>query len=138
MNVHGIRDYTLVSGACLLLNNAILIAMDRAGSSLPAAVSLSFVIVVVVSYVLHSRFTFGAALRLTSFAQYAIAMAANIPLTFAMLWFWGRFVGLRVEFAAPIATGCMASLNYVLCRFTMSGRGRASPKPLPAGPMVQR
>ena len=138
MNVHGIRDYTIVSVACLSLNNAILIAMDRAGASLAAAVSLSFVIVVVVSYVLHSRFTFGAALGITSFVQYATAMAANIPLTFAVLWFWGHFVGLRVEFAAPIATGCLASLNYVLCRFTISGGGRASPKPPPTAPMVQR
>lgn len=121
-----LRDYALVSGFCLLLNNAVLIVMDRAGAPLPASIALSFAIVVVVGYGLHGRVSFREALDLRGFARYALAMSANIPLAFATLWLWRDLVGLRVELAAPLATIGMTAINFALCRFAVFGRRRAS------------
>ena len=124
-----LRDYALVSGFCLLLNNAVLIGMDRAGASLSASIALSFAIVVVVGYGLHGRVSFRGSLDLRGFARYALAMSANIPLAFAALWLWRDLVGLRVELAAPLATGCTTAINFALCRFAVFGQKRASTGP---------
>lgn len=131
-----LRAYALVSGVCLLLNNAILIAVDRTGAPLPASIALSFAIVVVVGYGLHGRFSFRDTLDLSGLARYAVAMSANIPLGLVALWLWRDLVGLPMELAAPLATGCMTSVNFALCRFAVFGRRRASAGHSPATPPV--
>ena len=50
--------YGGVAGLCLLLHNVTMIAADRAGAPLIAAVLLSFVLVALTGYALHSRLTF--------------------------------------------------------------------------------
>ena len=116
------RDYALVAGVCLIINNAILIAIDWTGAPLASSIGASFVVCAVVGYVLHSRVSFRRNLEVGAFARYVVAMSANVPLTFAALWLWRDFAALRIEIAAPLASISTTLVNFVLCRFAVFGR----------------
>ena len=123
MNLRRLRDYTLVSGFCFLLNNLILIGMDRAAAPLPLAIAASFLVCVIVGFVLHGRFSFHQPLESAAFARYVGAMSLNVPLAFASLWLCRHL--LRMEFAAPLATTATTLVNFTLCRFAFFGRREA-------------
>ncbi len=114
--------YGAVSGSCLLLHNATMIAADRAGAPLLAAVLLSFMLVALTGYALHSRWTFRQPLRLRALLRYGLAMSANIPLAYVTTWVWHTPVGLPMVWAAPLASGCMVAVNFVLSRWAIAGR----------------
>ena len=112
--------YLAVSGICLTLHNAVLIAGDAVGVPLWATVLLSFALVTSTAYALHGLFTFRQPLAVSRYARYAVAMSANIPLAFVTTWLWHVPVGLPMAFAAPLASGCMVALNYVLGRWAIT------------------
>ena len=122
-----VRGYALVSGVCLLLNNAILILMDRAGAPLPGSIALSFATCVIVGYMLHARVSFRRPLEIAAFARYLVAMSANIPLAFATLWLWRDLAGLPIELAAPLASGSGVLVNFALCRFAVFAHAEVLP-----------
>src|SRR5271155_4063132 len=95
--------YASVSGLCFLMSNAILIAGDSAGFSLSLSIGLSFLLVVVTGYLLHSWVSFRQPLSLTAFGRYALAMSLNIPLAFVAIWLSRGVVGLPMLWAAPLA-----------------------------------
>ena len=111
--------YMTVAGFCLVLHNVILIASDSIGIPLWLAVLLSFTAVASSGYVLHAIFTFRQPLAVSRFARYAFAMSANIPLAFVTTWLWHVPVGLSMPLAAPIASGCMLAVNYLLGRWAI-------------------
>lgn len=114
--------YAFVSGICLLLSNAILITMDAAGYSWAIAVMVSYSIVVVAGYVLHSMISFAQPMGPASFGRYAIAMSVNIPLAFLTVWFWHKAMALPMLWAAPLATACSMVANYILTHWAVSNR----------------
>jgi putative flippase GtrA len=114
--------YGAVAGLCLLLHNATIIAADHAGAPLLAAVVLSFALVALTGYALHSRLTFRRPMGLRAFLRYALAMSANIPLAFVTTWVWHTPVGLPMVWAAPLASGCMLAFNFALSRWAITGR----------------
>lgn len=111
--------YLSISGFCLLVTNGALIAADRVGIILWLAVLLAFAVVASAGYLLHAMFTFKQPLGFKRFARYAVAMSANIPLTFVTTWFWHIAMGLDMTLAAPLATGCMLALNFALGRWAI-------------------
>ena len=127
MTPQAIVTYLGVSGICLLLNNAVLILADAAGFMLLVSVVLSYSVVVVTGYLLHSRVTFRQPLGTMAFTRYSLAMAANIPLLFTATWLWRNFVGLPMSEAAPLATGCMVIVNFALGRWAISGSKPLAP-----------
>ena len=112
--------YVLVSGFCVLLHTANLIVADKIGIPLGLAVLASFVIVACVGYVLHGIFTFRQPLAAARLVRYSVAMSANIPLAYITIWIWHVGVGLPMWIAAPIASGCMLGLNFVLGRWAIA------------------
>ena len=114
--------YGAVAGLCLLLHNATIILADRAGAPLLAAVLLSFVLVALTGYALHSRLTFRRPMRLRALLRYGLAMSANVPLAFVTTWVWHTPVGLPMIWAAPLASGCMVAVNFALSRWAITGR----------------
>jgi putative flippase GtrA len=114
--------YGGVAGLCLLLHNATMIAADRAGAPLIAGVLLSFVLVALTGYALHSRLTFRQPMGVRAFLRYGLAMSANVPLAFATTWVWHAPVGLPMVWAAPLASGCMLAFNFGLSRWAIAGR----------------
>lgn len=125
MKTQPLIGYAIVSGICVSLNNIILIVADRAGISLAGAILLSFGIVVIVGYTLHSFATFRQPLRLGAFGRYAASMAINIPLAAGALWLCRQPIGLPMAYAAPLATGGTMAANFMLSRWAISMRSDA-------------
>jgi putative flippase GtrA len=108
---------------CALLHNAIMIAGDWAGLHYVASSFVSFAIVVVVGYWLHSGWTFpGAARGRTPFARYALTMAANLPLSVAGMFVLVDLAGLPVSLAAPAVTVLLAAFNFLGGRWALRAR----------------
>ena len=120
--------YGAVAGFCLLLHNVIMIVTDRAGMPLLPAVLLSFLMVGLTGYALHSHLTFRKPMRLRALLRYGLAMSANVPIAFVITWFWHVFAGMRMVWAAPIASACMVMVNFVLSRWAVVGHARAELK----------
>lgn len=112
--------YGLVSGICLVLHNAIMIAGDRIGWTLATDIIVSFIFVALTGYILHSMLTFREGVSLSRFLRYAFAMSANIPMAFLATLFWRKFAGLDMIFASPIATACMVIMNYFLSQWAIA------------------
>jgi putative flippase GtrA len=121
--------YAIVSALCWTLSNAVLIAGDWANFPLSLSIGLSYSLVVVTGYVLHTLVSFKQHLALSAFARYAVAMSLNIPVAFAAVWLWRDSVGLPMLWAAPLATLCSTAINFVLSRWAISGRLETLTKP---------
>jgi putative flippase GtrA len=122
--VRSLVRYALVSGTCLVAHNAIMVVCDALGRSMYFGAAVSFVCVVFLGYALHSRFTFTSSPTWPSFVRYVLAMAANLPLSIALLWVSFRGFGLAMWLAAPLATGGMVVANFILSRWAMTPRAR--------------
>jgi putative flippase GtrA len=109
--------------ACALLHNAIMIGGDWAGLHYVASSFISFAIVVLVGYWLHSGWTFpGAERGGVTFARYALTMALNLPLSIAGMFVFVDLVGLGVPIAAPTVTVLLAAFNFVAGRWALRVR----------------
>ena len=108
---------------CALLHNAIMIGGDWLGLHYVAASLVSFAIVVLVGYLLHSAWTFPGAQRGgMPFARYALTMALNLPLSLAGMFVLVDLAGLGVPLAAPAVTVMLAAFNFVGGRWALRGR----------------
>jgi putative flippase GtrA len=116
-----IVGYAFVSGLCLLISNVVLIAGDWARLPLSISIGFSYLLVVIIGYVLHSMLSFRRPLVLAAFGRYALAMSLNIPLAFGAVWLWRDAVALPMVWAAPLATLCAAGVNFVLSRWAVLG-----------------
>jgi len=110
---------------CALLHNAIMIGGDWLGLHYVASSFVSFAIVVLVGYWLHSSWTFPGAQRGgMSFARYTLTMALNLPLSLAGMFALVDLAGLGVPLAAPAVTVMLAAFNFAGGRWALRA-GRA-------------
>ena len=110
---------------CALLHNAIMIAGDWLGLHYVASSLISFAIVVLVGYLLHSAWTFPGTQRgAMSFARYTLTMAMNLPLSLAGMFVLVDLAGLGVPIAAPAVTVMLALFNFLGGRWALRA-GRA-------------
>ena len=108
---------------CALLHNAIMISGDWFGLHYVASSFVSFAIVVLVGYWLHSSWTFPGAQRGgMSFARYTLTMALNLPLSLAGMFVLVDLAGLGVPLAAPAVTVMLAVFNFVGGRWALRAR----------------
>jgi putative flippase GtrA len=111
--------------ACALLHNAIMIGGDWLGLHYVASSFVSFAIVVIVGYLLHSGWTFPGAARGTgSFTRYALTMAANLPLSILGMFVFVDLAGLPVAIAAPLVTVLLAAFNFIAGRWALAAQSR--------------
>ncbi len=116
----GVRTrYLFVGFTCAALHNAILIGLDRFAVHYAVSSAVSFVVVVIVGYLLHSGVTFRAPRNISAFARYAVAMAANYPLIVALLFLMVTVGSLPVPIAAPAGTVALFGWNYVSSRWAI-------------------
>lgn len=116
--------YLLVSGCCFVGHNITMIALNALHVPLWSSVLLSFGIVVMLGYILHSLITFERSFSASVFMRYAASMSFNIPLTFATTWFWYCWIGFSMSVASPLASICMVLLNYLLSRWAIAPSGK--------------
>ena len=109
--------------ACALLHNAIMIGGDWAGLHYVVSSLISFAVVVMLGFWLHSGWTFPDAQRSrVSFARYAGTMALNLPLSIALMFVFVDLAHLPVVIAAPLVTVLLAAFNFVAGRWALARR----------------
>ena len=128
--------FVMVGLVCAAAHNAIMIAGDWWHIHYAVSCVLSYAIVVVLGFALHVRFTFGQQASLDSFGRYALAMAANYPVTLALLFVMCDVAGWPVAIAAPVATVIMMVWNFLASRWAIVGKPAGSklgvPPPAPS------
>jgi putative flippase GtrA len=116
-----IGRFFTVGLACALLHNAIMIGGDWAGLHYVASSFVSFALVVLLGYWLHSGWTFKAAVRSeTSFGRYVLVASANYPLSLAGMFVLVDLLGFSVPLASPILTVILFAVNFAGNRWALS------------------
>ena len=104
--------------ACALLHNAIMIAGAWLGVHYVVSSLVSFAVVVLFGYWLHTSWTWPASERgRVSLARYALTMSANLPLFIAGMFVFVDLAGIGVPIAAPIVTVLLMAFNFVGSRW---------------------
>jgi putative flippase GtrA len=116
--------YVVVAGVCALVYNGAMIGADLIGLHYATALAITFVVVVLLGYGLHVRYTFRASISVAGLFRYAVPMAANFPLTLAAMFVLCDLWGVAVAIAAPITTVLMFAMNYVLSKWAIVGADR--------------
>jgi putative flippase GtrA len=115
----------IVGGALAVLHNAIMIAGDWFGLHYAVSLALSFVILVLLGYRLHSTWTFKGAERSgSSFGRYLLVASANYPFSLAGMFVFVDLAGLSVPLAAPIVTVLMFVANLLGNRWALRASRR--------------
>jgi putative flippase GtrA len=103
-----------VGGVCAVVHNAIMIAGDRVGLHYALSLVVSFVVVVLIGYGLHSRWTYKAAVRgASSFWRYAVVASANYPASLVGMFVFVDLLGFSVPIASPVVTVLLFAMNYL-------------------------
>ena len=112
---------------CAVVHNAIMIGGDYAGLHYALSLLISFLIVVVIGYRLHSGWTFRSAERSrASFTRYVVIASANLPSSFVGMFVFVNLIGLSVPLASPIVTVLLFGMNFMGNRWALkAGRERA-------------
>ena len=106
--------------ACALLHNAIMIGGDWAGLHYVVSSFISFAVVVLFGYWLHSGWTFpGAERGSMTLARYTLTMALNLPLSIAGMFLFVDLAGVSVPFASPLVTVLLAAFNFIGGRWAL-------------------
>lgn len=116
----GLR-YIAVGATCALAHNAVMIAGDLIGWHYALSATVSYVLVVLLGYLLHTRFTFKARPSPLGFLRYAAPMAGNYPASIAVLFVLCDLIGLPVPIAAPLGTVLLFAVNYAVVRWAILG-----------------
>ena len=114
--------YGFVSAACVILNIVILIGGAFLGVHYVLSTLVSYVLCVLLGYVLHTRFSFQSTFTPASFAKYAAAMSVNIPSAVLAVWLLHDALRLPMFAAAPASTALLAALNYTLNCWAITGK----------------
>ena len=121
-HARAIPRYLVVGGCCAVLNNVILVALDRAGVNYVASCLVSFAATVLVAYAFHTRWTFGADRSVLGLLRYGAAMSANLPFAVVMLFVLVSLLGLPMVVAAPALTVIQTAFNYVVAATLLQAR----------------
>jgi putative flippase GtrA len=113
--------YLLVGLTCALLHNTVMIGSDLLGIHYVVSSLISFVIVVICGFALHSCFTFERRPSAKSFFRYAGGMATNFPASIVLMFLFCDVAGLSVPVATPLATVLLVAWNYLTTRWAITG-----------------
>jgi putative flippase GtrA len=116
--------YIAVAGVCMTTHIAIMILADRAGIGLFAAMALSFCIVVLLGYALHTHFTFAVARAPGALFRYTGAMLTTLPLASVFLWIYSRWCGWPMWAAALAGAATMFAVNFLAAHWALVRRAQ--------------
>jgi putative flippase GtrA len=114
--------YLVVAASCAIAHNAAMIAGDLAGLHYLQSTAISFVLVGLLGYALHVRFTFRVSPSAGSLTRYLLAMTGNCPLWIALMFVFCDLMGIAVAIAAPVATVMLFAWNFAASRWAITGR----------------
>jgi putative flippase GtrA len=111
--------FAAVGVICAMAHILIMLGLDRWRVHYALSCAVSYVVVVVIGYTLHLRFTFADSAHGASFWRYAAGMAANYPLTLLALFLLCDVAGWSVAIAAPTATIALMAWNFCASRWAI-------------------
>lgn len=111
--------FAVVSFACMMTHNVILILLDFLGVPLLLAITVSFVIVGGVGYAGHSSLVFRQPMSFPGFGRYILSMAMGVAVAIPIIYFWKVGLALPMWIAAPAASFCTIVTNYLLVRWAI-------------------
>ncbi len=117
-----IPRYVLVGAFCAGLYNAIMIAGDWARLHYVVSTIVAFVLIVVVGYVLHCKFTFSEPLSLRGFGRYTVAMLVTLPLSIGGMFVLRDLIHLPMVLASPTLTVLLFAWNYLATHWAVVTR----------------
>lgn len=120
----GTHRYVIVGSTCAALHNAIMIGCDFLGIHYLISSMISYVIVVLCGYALHSRFTFEQSPSASSLFRYAAGMATNYPGSIVLMFVFCGLASQPVWVAAPLTTLLLFLWNFVTSRWAIVGTTR--------------
>lgn len=119
--------YLVIGGGCVLLNTALLIALDRAHVHYALAVVISALVLIPLSYVLHLLFTYRVGGGPGSFARYSGTQIVNTPIAIALFFVIHAKAGVPMTWAAPLVIGLMFLYNLTSSFWAIALRAPARP-----------
>ena len=122
--LHRTGRYAVVGLLCALLNNAIVIGMDRFHIHYAVSVMAAYFVVTVAGYLLHAAYTFRVNASLKGWLRFASANLSGFPLAMGSMFVLCNLLGLRVAIAMPVATALLFIWNYALAYLVV---GRPTP-----------
>jgi putative flippase GtrA len=111
--------FAIVGFVCAATHNAILLAADLWHIHYALSCAISYVVVVLLGFALHVRYTFRRPASAASFWRYCLSMAANYPATLALLFLMCDVAGWPVAIAAPVATVLLFAANFLASRWAI-------------------
>jgi putative flippase GtrA len=121
--------YLVVGASCALLNAILLVVLDKAGAHYAWATVISGLVLIPLSYVLHTRITYRVSSGRGTFLRYAAAQAANTPIALILFFFVCGLGHVPMVWAAPTVISVMFLYNLTSSFWAI--RVRSTP---PAGP----
>lgn len=116
--------YLVVGGTCAVVNNAVLIGGDAAGLHYAVCVLLTFVFVLPLSYVIHTRWTFRTLLSWAGFGRFVGGSFVSLVVAGAAVALYRGLLGMPMVLSGPFATVTMTLYNYVMTRWAVRERAR--------------
>lgn len=118
--------FAIVGLVCAATHNAILLVADLWHIHYALSCAISYVVVVLLGFTLHVRYTFRQPASAASFWRYGVSMAANYPATLALLFLMCDVGGWPVAIAAPAATVLLFAANFLASRWAIVRTPRVS------------
>ena len=112
--------FAIVGFVCAVAHNMIVITASLAHFHYAVGCVISYVLVVLLGFMLHVRFTFQERATMSAFWRYAVGMAANYPITLALLFVMCDLAGWPIAMAAPVATVFLIAWNFVATRWAIA------------------
>jgi len=82
----------------------------------------SYLVVIVLGFLLHSHFTFSVGPDLRSFVKYAVALSLNYPLWLLLMFLLNDRGHLSMAIASPVGTVVMLAWNFAASRWAILKR----------------
>jgi putative flippase GtrA len=112
--------YAQVGLLCALLNNAIVIGLDRLGHDYVISVAAAFFVSTCIGYVLHTSYTFNVVASRGSGLRFAAANLSAFPLSMGTMFILCGVLGIAAWIAMPIATMLLFACNYLLAHLALA------------------
>lgn len=114
--------YVLVGGVCAGLHNAVMLACAQFHIHYSVSSLVSYTIVMLVGYSLHTTFTFSVPRTRSGFIRYVGATASNYPISVFLLFVLVDLAGVSLTASVPISTALLIVWNYLANRWALMGQ----------------
>jgi putative flippase GtrA len=113
--------YIVVGAICAVVHNVVMIVGDLIGFHYLPMNFVSFGMVTLLGYWLHSRFTFRGQLSIAAFLYFAAGLAVGFPFSLLVMAILCTGLGIPVIIAAPTATIVLFLWNYASAHWAILG-----------------